>query len=78
MRIHSYKCLNCDLHFNLYSWEELDKGHGAKEVTCPECHHRGGKKLHWVVESNKQIFQCVPAKGYKRNGISTLIEIVTD
>ena len=40
--VHGYKCLNCNLHFNLYSWQ-----YKRDSVLCPECGSKGGV-LHTV------------------------------
>jgi DNA-directed RNA polymerase subunit RPC12/RpoP len=55
--IYSYKCMACDLHFNIYSWNEhWDSEH---ECHCPECPNQHCLTLHHR-ESDDEIFMFVP------------------
>ncbi len=49
--VHSFKCRNCRLEFQLYSW--VRDRHTATNVVCPECGHIGGRKLHWMTPVNE-------------------------
>ena len=51
---HSFKCLECDLEFVLFSWR-ADR-HRVGGVICPEC-GRATPMLHWVTQlSTSQTF----------------------
>lgn len=54
--IHKMKCMGCGLHFALFSWE---KERDNQKTWCPECGMKGSK-IHWMEESDKQIFEFVP------------------
>ena len=49
--VHAFKCRNCRLEFQLFSW--LDDRHSASSVHCPECGSVGGGKLHWIATVNE-------------------------
>jgi hypothetical protein len=42
--VHAFKCRDCRLEFQLYSWKR-DR-HRVGEVYCPEC-GRATRMLHW-------------------------------
>ena len=43
--VHSFKCNECGLHFNIYSW--FAERHLSTNVWCPECGQRGGLFRHY-------------------------------
>lgn len=52
--VHKIKCLNCQLHYAVYSW------HGKWDPCyCPEC-GTNGPYLHWVSETEEQVYELVP------------------
>ena len=43
--LHKFKCMNCGLHFAMYSWDETLQ---VSDLWCPECHRSlGGNKEVW-------------------------------
>jgi len=54
--IHKYKCRFCDLHFSTFSWLN-DK----PNPHCPEC-GQTESFIHWIEETEAQIFQFIPGK----------------
>jgi len=54
------RCMNCSLHYALYSWERQWTDLHDKGGFCPECGIRGGKMVFGPVEREEQIFQLVP------------------
>lgn len=66
--IHKYKCLNCSMHFAVYSWHEdwpNYEGGGLGKVFCPECGlditvQPYTPLLHWVEPSALFIFEHIP------------------
>ena len=64
--VHSFKCRVCRLEFQLSSW--VDDRHTAQSVWCPECGHRGGRKLHHIVTVNERsTFTAGPGEIYQIN-----------
>lgn len=60
--IHPVKCLNCSLHFNVYSWKE--DWTPLPEGGCPECgasFAESGYLMWQASPSALEIFQHVPA-----------------
>src|SRR5262245_59920369 len=55
------KCLNCGLHYSVYSWTKWADEHELGGY-CPECGIRGHKIVYGPVERNEFIFQLVPGK----------------
>jgi hypothetical protein len=54
---HKIKCLNCGLHFVVFSWKW-----NWRPVSCPECLQdlsKGGFLL-WVATTDRQIYEFVP------------------
>ncbi|HEY7421496.1 MAG TPA: hypothetical protein VH541_05755 [Gaiellaceae bacterium] len=55
------KCLNCGLHYSVYSWVRwADKNELGG--FCPECGIRGHKLVHGPVIRSEFIFQLVPGE----------------
>ena len=52
------KCLDCDLHFIVYTWNR-DK-HSRKTLHCPECGQHAGNFATWRDEDAGEISQEVP------------------
>ena len=59
--IHRIKCLNCSLHFALYSWR---KNLLMRNYSCPECQHSftQGRYLWCREERHGDIFEEHPGK----------------
>lgn len=49
------KCMNCSLHFAVYSWNEE-----WLPVSCPECNVKPARFMVWKETSPDFIFQHVP------------------
>ena len=56
--VYSVKCMECSLHFNIYTWHP-DK-HNVKTVYCPECGQHDGKFFLWRRDVEEPIFMFVP------------------
>ena len=54
----STKCMNCGLHFNVYTWEP-DR-HSANTLYCPECGQHEGRFMVWRADVTEPIFVHVP------------------
>jgi DNA-directed RNA polymerase subunit RPC12/RpoP len=48
---HSFKCLECGLHFVLFSWAE--RRLNPDTIACPEC-GRGGRFMHRVTVLSRE------------------------
>ncbi|MHB8880377.1 MAG: hypothetical protein ACYC69_02585 [Thermodesulfovibrionales bacterium] len=67
---HSFKCMECGVHFNVYSWQA--SRHRVDNTYCPECGKQGGF-LHYRTTlsesptfnmfSDKEIFNFCPIRG---------------
>jgi len=57
--VHKVKCLNCSLHFAVYSWR---KTLPIRNYCCPECQHPfySGKYVWWRERHVGQIYQQLP------------------
>jgi hypothetical protein len=53
------KCLNCSLHYSVFSWEKWADKHELGGF-CPECGIRGNKIVWGPVMRDEFIFQIVP------------------
>lgn len=52
------KCLECALHFTIFSW--YPDRHNCGSIHCPECGQHDGQYLIWHEDGNGFIFQNVP------------------
>jgi hypothetical protein len=52
--LHKFKCLNCRLHFIVFSWKEE-----IAPVYCPECGIMDNN-FHWIEKVDQPIFKYVP------------------
>lgn len=67
--VHSFECINCRVHFNVFSWKPAN--HGTNNVYCPECGKRGAFIHHratlnenpQMTLNGKEIFNWVPFPG---------------
>ena len=55
--IHKIKCLECSLHFSVYSWKE-----DWRPTHCPECGNSGRLYLQWLSQTEKQGYEFVPGE----------------
>ena len=55
--IYSMKCMNCGLHFNIYTW--YPERHSIDSIFCPECGLQG-KFIIWKSVVGDPIFRHVP------------------
>jgi len=54
--VHKIKCLQCKLHFTVFS---LHENWGDDGITCPECASQGSF-MQWREPSDLFIFELVP------------------
>ena len=54
------KCLNCSLHFTIWSW--YSDRHDTSTIYCPECGQHNGNFMVWKGDGTAQIFTRVPGK----------------
>lgn len=61
-----FKCMNCGLHYNVYSWESRwNKDHAA---FCPECSTQTSMSLGVEHLKDQEIYQHVSALSSMREG----------
>ena len=58
--IKKIKCLQCQLHFMICTWE--GDRHNASNIFCPECGQHQGHFIIWVQKQLGFIFQQVPGR----------------
>jgi len=66
------KCMNCGLHFIVYSSEP--ERHSGETLYCPECGNHGGGFLTWYQKIFGFIFQMVPGSGQSVGGATIALK----